>query len=95
MTKSFHSAKTDMTENEVMENANAYYEEVASNVYAVRKSRLNSDSANYVDGTVIANELNKSDSRVAVKTLSGKMLLNFSRIMYKRVYENTLNREII
>jgi hypothetical protein len=94
MTKKFHSTITDMSENELMNFAGAFYEEVASNVYLVKKNRLKSSTNRYVDGSVIADELNRTDSRVAVKTAGGQLLANFNRTMYRKFFADTLYREI-
>ena len=88
------SVNKSVSEDLVLENVKVFFEEVASNLYFVKKHRLDSLTKKYVDSGFVAKELN-SGFDVGIKKMDGELLTNLSRKPYRSFLVETLNREVI
>jgi len=78
----------------VHQRACVYFEEVASNLYVIRKHRHAPMQGKFVDAVYVAKEVN-SGFQVAIQKIDGELLANFTLTPYREFLVDSLYREII
>lgn len=71
-----------------------YFEELASNLYVIRKHRHYPMRGKFVDAVYVAKEVN-SGFQVAIQKMDGELLANFTLTPYREFLVDSLYREII